>query len=80
MKVILIKNDDGGVGILYPTPECLSKYTIQEIAEKDVPAGRPFKIVDESELPEDDTFFDAWEIDDSELTDGVGADRDYFLR
>lgn len=80
MKVIIIKNDTGGVGVFYPTSECLEKYTIEEIAEKDVPAGQPYKIMEESELPQDHTFFNAWEINDEELTDGEGADRDYFLR
>jgi hypothetical protein len=35
--------------------------TIEEIAAKDVPAGKPFKIVDVSEIPSDRTFRNAWE-------------------
>lgn len=31
------------------------------IAQKDVPAGKPYKIVDVSDIPEDRTFRDAWE-------------------
>jgi hypothetical protein len=80
-KIIITKNlETGGVVIMQPTPECLQKYTIQEIADKDVPAGLPYKIIDDTELPVDDMFFDAWEIDESELTDGVGADRSHFIR
>jgi hypothetical protein len=31
------------------------------IAAKDVPAGKPFQIVDVSDIPEDRTFRNAWE-------------------
>jgi hypothetical protein len=31
------------------------------IANKDVPEGKPYKIVDVSDIPEDRTFRDAWE-------------------
>lgn len=31
------------------------------IAAKDVPAGKPYKIVDVSDIPSDRTFRDAWE-------------------
>lgn len=72
-KRIIFKNDTGGISILIPSPECLTQHTIQEIAEKDVPEGRPYKIVDVSEIPSDRTFRDAWDIDEAELTDGVGG-------
>jgi hypothetical protein len=60
-KRILYKNDDGGVSILIPAPEALETMTIEEIAAKDVPAGKPFKIVDVSDIPSDRTFRNAWE-------------------
>lgn len=56
---IIYPNDDGGVAIIIPAIEC--GLTIEELAAKDVPAGKPFKIVDVSEIPEDRTFRDAWE-------------------
>jgi hypothetical protein len=34
---------------------------IQWIANKDVPAGKPYKIVDASDIPSDRTFRNAWE-------------------
>lgn len=34
---------------------------IQWIANKDVPVGKPFQIVDVSDIPSDRTFRDAWE-------------------
>lgn len=58
---IIYLNDDGGVSILIPTPEYLADHTIEELAAKDVPAGKPFKIVDVSEIPSDRTFRNAWE-------------------
>ena len=58
---IIYPNDDGGVSILIPTPEYLAEHTIEELAAKDVPEGKPFQIVDVSEIPEDRTFRDAWE-------------------
>lgn len=58
---IIYPNDDGGVSILIPTPEYLSEHTIEELAAKDVPAGKPYKIVDVSDIPTDRTFRNAWE-------------------
>ena len=56
---IIYPNDDGGVSIVTPAPEC--GLTIEEIAAKDVPAGKPYKIVDVADIPEDRTFRNAWE-------------------
>jgi len=70
MKRIIYQNDDNSISILTPAPEC--PLTIEEIAAKDVPTGKKYKIVDVSEIPSDRTFRNAWEIDESELTDGVG--------
>ena len=71
MKIIY-KNESGGVSILHPADEALSFMTIDEIAKKDVPTGLPYKIVDDSEIPTDRTFRDAWTVDEAILTDGVG--------
>jgi len=58
-KLIIYPNDNGGVSILTPAPEC--GLTIEEIAAKDVPVGKPYKIVDGSDIPTDRTFRNAWE-------------------
>lgn len=58
-KRIIFPNDGGGVVVLIPAPEC--SLTIEQIAAKDVPAGKPYKIVDVSEIPLDRTFRNAWE-------------------
>ena len=55
---IIYPTDDGGVAIIIPA-DC--GLTIEEIAAKDVPAGKPFKIVDVDDIPSDRTFRNAWE-------------------
>ena len=71
MKIIY-KNENGGVSVIHPTDEALSFMTIDEIAQKDVPTGVKYKIVDDSYLPTDRTYRDAWTIDEALLIDGVG--------
>jgi hypothetical protein len=55
---IIYPTDDGGVAVIVPA-DC--GLTIEEIAAKDVPAGKPYKIVDVADIPTDRTFRDAWE-------------------
>jgi hypothetical protein len=57
MKRIIFPTDDGGVAIIIPADCGLS---IEEIAAKDVPAGKEFKIVDVADIPTDRTFRGAW--------------------
>ncbi len=56
---IIYPTDDGGVAVIVPAAEC--GLTIEQIAAKDVPAGKPYKIVDVSDIPTDRTFRGAWE-------------------
>lgn len=58
MNQRIIYPTDEGVAVIVPAPEC--GLTIEEIAAKDVPAGKPFEIVDVSEIPSDRTFRGAW--------------------
>ena len=55
---IIYPTDDGGVAIIIPA-DC--GLTIEQIAVKDVPTGKPYKIVDVSDIPTDRTFRNAWE-------------------
>ena len=73
MSRIIYQTDEGGVAVIIPTPQALETMTIRQIAEKDVPTGKAFKIVEDSEVPSDRTFRGAWEVDPDTLTDGVGA-------
>jgi hypothetical protein len=75
---IIFQNNAGGVVIIIPSPEALNKYGIEAIAQKDVPAGKPYKIVDVADIPTDRTFRAAWEVDVATLTDGVGAESNEF--
>jgi hypothetical protein len=56
---IIFPNDDGGVSVIVPAAEC--GLTIEQIAAKDVPQGKPYKIIDANEVPTDRTFRNAWE-------------------
>ena len=68
-KRIIYKNTDGSIAIIVPANCGL---TVEQVAQKDVPTGLNYKIVDVSDISSDRTFRNAWDIDDAELTDGVG--------
>ena len=78
MSKIVYKQDSGIVAILTPVlteinPSTGVEWTIEEIAAKDVPTGKKYKIVEDSDVSTDRAFRDAWTADESDLTDGVGA-------
>ena len=78
MSKIIYKQDSGVVSIIMPNlneinPATGSAFTIDEIAKKDVPTGKKYKIIDDSDVPTDRSFRDAWTVDESNLTDGVGS-------
>jgi hypothetical protein len=77
-QVIIYKQDNGVVAIIRPTEEALAIYGIEAIAAKDVPAGKPYKIIDSSEIPTDRSQRNAWTVDEADLTDGVGAEFSTF--
>ncbi len=74
----IVYKTDEGLAVVIPSDEALATRTIQEIADKDVPSGVAYKIVDVADVPSDRTFRNAWDIADSELSDGVGADRETY--
>jgi hypothetical protein len=57
-KRIIYPNDQGGVSIVVPAPDC--ELSLEQIAGKDVPAGKPYQIVNVSEIPDDRTYRNAW--------------------
>jgi len=77
-QLILYKQDSGVVAVIRPTEEALAIYGIEAIAQKDVPAGKPYRIIDASEIPTDRSQRNAWTVDDADLTDGVGAEYNTF--
>ena len=50
---IIYPTDDGGVAVIIPAESV-------EAAMKDVPAGKPYEIVDVADIPTDRTFRGAW--------------------
>lgn len=71
-QVIVYKQDNGVAAIIYPTQEALERLDILAIAAKDVPAGKPFKIIDAADVPTDRSERNGWTVDDADLNDGVG--------
>lgn len=59
-KRIIYQTEDGGIAIIVPA-DC--GLTIEQIAAKDVPAGKAYKIVDVADIPTDRTFRNAWEME-----------------
>jgi hypothetical protein len=72
-SLIVFPNSSGGVVFCYPAPDC--GLSLLEIARKDVPAGVPFRLLNDSEVPSDHTFFGAFEADFTEPDGfGIGAE------
>jgi hypothetical protein len=63
-QAIIFTNDNGGVSTCIPTGEI----SIEAVLEKDVPAGRGARIVNLTDLPRDNDFYDAWEMDATSVT------------
>jgi hypothetical protein len=64
-QVIIFRNDQGGVATCIPTGEI----SIDAVLNKDVPAGRGARIVEQSSLPnQHNDFYDAWEMDATSVT------------
>jgi hypothetical protein len=62
-KRIIYPNDQGGVSIVVPAPDC--ELSLEQIAGKDVPSGKPYQIVDVSEVPDDRTYRNAWTYEEN---------------
>jgi len=68
---IIFQNESGGVSVIHPT----GKLPIEDVCQKDVPAGVPYLIVSEDDIPSDRSFRGAWEADFSNPDGhGIGAD------
>lgn len=76
MKCIAYTRPDGGVSVVHPAPEFID--IIETIADKDVPAGLLYKIIDTSDLPSRETR-SAWQLDLTESNaDGKGLTKEEF--
>ena len=71
MSKIIYPNSDGSISVIHPTGELL----ISDVAQKDVPAGTPYLVVEDNVIPSDRSFRGAWEADFSNPDGtGIGAD------
>lgn len=71
MNCIIYKQDNGVLAVTFPVQD-MSREELVALAKKVTPTGKKFKIIDRSDLPSDTANRNAWTVDDSELTDGVG--------
>lgn len=79
MQRIIYKNADDTIAVLIPTPGALSFATIEQIAEKDVPFGLPYWIVNASVIPTDRTARNQWRLDGTQgEPDGYGGESNEF--
>ena len=76
VNVIIYNQDNGVPAVVMPAQEALDQHGIMAIAVKDVPAGKPFKIVGAVDLP--DAPQETWVVADADLTDGIGGSSDEF--
>jgi hypothetical protein len=72
MKIVY--NDNSGLKVLHPAIDI----NINIIADKDVPSGLYYKIIQDSDLPSRDTR-SAWELEINESNaDGIGLTKEEF--
>jgi len=80
-KKIVFKTKDGGVAVITTAsnilketnPETGELWTYEDVAKKDVPTGYKYKIVDVTDVSADRSFREAWTVNETDLTDGTGA-------
>ena len=63
-QVIIFATENGNVATCIPTGEI----SIEAVLAKDVPEGKGARIVNISDLPRDNDFYDAWEMDATSVT------------
>ena len=64
-KIIIYTNEAGGVSVTTPTTEFLETNTIEEVLSTCCPNHAI--VIDDSELPTDNTYFNAWELIDGKV-------------
>lgn len=64
MRRIIYPTDEGGIAVIIPADSV-------QVAMKDIPSGKPYKIVDAADVPTDREFRAAWTADftDSEVAE-----------
>ena len=59
-KRIIYIHEDNTLAVLIPSSEYLETHSIEELAQKDVPQGCEYHIINVLELPTDTYFMPAW--------------------
>jgi hypothetical protein len=63
-----------GIAVIHPTGEI----PVDQVALKDVPAGTPYLIIDDADVPSDRTFREAW-VADFSVPHGYGIGHDAWV-
>lgn len=64
MAKIIYTNDNGNMVVVTPVS---TEITVDEIAAKDVPAGKSYTILEDAQVPTDRSFRDAWALSDGSI-------------
>jgi len=70
--VIIYLQDNNVPAVVIPAPGALEAFAINDIANKDVPFGKKYKILSIDDLPLDSPQ-ESWTVDEEDLTDGIGS-------
>ena len=77
MSKIIYTQENGIIAVVHPTPQSLVEMTIEEIAQKVVPVGiSTYSIVEDSVIPTDRTFRDAWIQDNKTIKTDMAKARE----
>ena len=81
MKIIF-ENSEGGVSIIVPTPKHLATLEgtdaekMEQIAADSVPYGVDYEVVEDSVVPSDRTFRNAWKKDTTGMRVSLSASKE----
>jgi hypothetical protein len=73
---IVFEKEDGSVGFMQPV--LVPGTTVMDVAQKDVPVGKPFLLVASEDMPSEPIYHPAWEVDFSD-PDGHGLGHDGWM-
>lgn len=62
-KIIVYKDNSGGIRIVNPSP----KFKLEYVISRDIPEGADYEILNRSALPKDKTFRNAWDLNDKKI-------------
>jgi len=77
MKKLIIYSIDGYTAVLHPSEKWQG--TLEELAIKDVRSNVEWYIIEESQLPLDETFREAWVIEDGSITADITKAKEVWL-